>query len=73
MYTMIRYTAPTLLDTLCAANGQQGGTIHQFLANQNWGAMQRAFDDYTKCGITFPSKASLNKLASQYHITINWK
>ena len=63
----------TLLAGLCAANGQQGGTIHQFLGNQDWSDMVKAYRDYRKCGIEFPSKAAFDKLAKQYQLTINWK
>jgi hypothetical protein len=66
----------TLLDALCAANGVQGGTIHQYqppsINHDDWIRMERAFADYRKCGIEFPSKASLNKLARQYRVTIRW-
>lgn len=66
----------TMLEGLCAANGQQGGTIHQFFADANSPevtAMRRAFNEYTSCGLEFPSRASFNKLAKQYHLTIQWR
>ena len=62
----------TLLDALCAANGQQGGTIHQFMGRQDYSDMQRTFDHLHVCGLVCQSKAALNKLAKQYHVTINW-
>ncbi len=63
----------TLCQALCAANNQQGGTIHQFMGNQNWHSMQSAYYDIIKCGMTCDSKSAFDKLARQYHITINWK
>lgn len=63
---------PTLLDALCKVNGQQGGTIHQFFGEQDWMDFLAAFQDFCNIGITFPSRASFNKLAAQYHLTINW-
>jgi len=66
----------TLLDNLCKVNNQQGGTIHQFLANNDWRNMdrfQKSYDEFIELGIKFPSKRSLEKLANQYHITIDWR
>lgn len=64
----------TLLENLCKANGQQGGTIHQFLNTQdvNYQDFVAAYNDYTRIGIEFPSTKSFNKLSKQYHININW-
>jgi hypothetical protein len=66
-------TTGTLLDGLCKVNNQQGGTIHQFFGNQDWSDMQRAYQDYLRCGIEIPSKKSFEKLAGWYHVTINWR
>ena len=67
----------TLLEGLCEVNHQQGGTIHQFLGHNDWKTdvdrFQRAYDDFTKMGIEFPSKKSFEKLANWEHITINWR
>ena len=65
----------TLLGALCYANKQQGGTIHQFFPQGLTGdviAMQKAFLDLRKCGITFNGKAAFDKLAKQYHLVIDW-
>ncbi len=62
----------TLLEALCKVAGRQGGTVHQYFGNQDWWPMYEAYRDLRKCGITFESKASLNKLAKQYHLTIHW-
>lgn len=65
----------TLLENLCKINGQQGGTIHQFLSNNDfhWLEMfENAYKELSKAGITFPSKDSIEKLAKRYYITINW-
>ena len=62
----------TLLDALCKVNGQQGGTIYQFFPAGDWHPMQSAFQDYVKAGIEFPSRASFDKLAKQYGLTISW-
>jgi hypothetical protein len=64
---------PTLLETLCHVNGQSGGTIHAFLGDQDYVAFENAFMDCVKRGITFPGRASVDKLATQYHLTIQWK
>ena len=64
-----------MLELLCKLNGQQGGTIHQFFSNpyaDNVLDMRKAFNDFTRMGIEFPSKASLEKLAKQYQVTILW-
>ena len=66
----------TLLDNLCKVNNQQGGTIHQFLSNNDWrdvDRFQRAYNELTEIGITFPSKRAFEKLADQYHVIINWR
>jgi hypothetical protein len=67
----------TLLENLCSANKQQGGTIHQFLSHNhnfmNVEAFKKAYDEFIGIGITFSSRKSFEKLAEQYHITINWK
>ncbi len=69
----------TLLSNLCEVNGQKGGTIWQFLertkdnTRQDWQYFARAYYDCIACGITFPSRASFNKLAAQNHIMINWE
>jgi hypothetical protein len=63
---------PSLLEALCKANGQQGGTIHQFFGYQDWTDFLDAFEDFRRMGIEFPSKESFNQLAKQYHLTINW-
>lgn len=63
----------TLLDALCAVNNQQGGTIHQFMGRQDWGPMERAFQDYTRMGFYFGGRKSFEKLADMYHLTINWE
>ena len=62
----------TLLEALCRVNGTQGGTIWQYVKGdtRNLPAMQKAFAEYRKCGITFPSKASLAKLARQYQMEL---
>ena len=65
----------TLLEALCNTNGQQGGTIHQFFPHdglKNVLLMERAFADYCKCGLEFPSRASFNKLADQFGLVIEW-
>lgn len=62
----------TLLDGLLKVAGRQGGTIHQYFGSQDWQDMANAYRDYLKCGIEFPSKASFDKLAAQYHVTIDW-
>jgi len=66
-----------LLDNLCKVNKQQGGTIHQFLAHnpsyKDVDDFQKSYDNYIGIGIVFESKASFDKLAKQYHITINWE
>lgn len=63
----------TLLGALCYAAKRQGGTIHQFFPNGGDVAeMRDAFLHLRKCGVTFGSKAALDKLAAQYHLTINW-
>ena len=67
----------TLLKNLCEVNHQQGGgTIHQFLGHNKWqrdvDKFQKAYYEVIDVGITLPSKTSFNKLAKQYHITINW-
>ena len=65
----------TLLGALCYAAHQQGGTIHQFFPagmTDDVRSMQKAFVEYRKCGLTFGSKAALDKLATQYHLTIKW-
>ena len=67
----------TLLENLCSVNKQQGGTIHQFLShNHNFRdveAFKKVYEEFVEIGITFPSRKSFDKLAEQYHITINWK
>lgn len=66
----------TLLEALCTANGQQGGTIHQFFEDANSrevSAMQQSFREYTSCGFEIKSRGALNKLAAMYHVTINWR
>lgn len=64
----------TLLAALCYAAKRQGGTIHQFFPNGgDVAAMRDAFLHLRKCGITFGSKAALDKLAAQYRLTINWE
>lgn len=65
---------PTLLEDLCKAARQSGGTIHQFvdMSDRNIDDMRKAHSDYIRMGIKFQSKASLDKLASQYHVTIHW-
>ena len=64
----------TLLENLCKANGQTGGTIHQFVnvGDPNYRDMERAHSDFVRMGIEFSSRASLNKLAAQYHMKIIW-
>lgn len=62
----------TLLSGLCRANGQQGGTIHQFFGRQDWTAMQKAYRDYRGCGLEFNSRQAFDKLASQYGLKITW-
>lgn len=63
----------TLLTDLCKANGQQGGTIHQFMGRQDFADFEDAWADYRKCGIEFPTRKAFDKLARRYHITINWR
>ena len=65
----------TLLGALCYNARRQGGTIHQFFPQgmtDDVARMRDAFAHLRECGITFPSKAALNKLAAQYHLTIKW-
>lgn len=64
----------TMLENLCEVSGRQGGTIHQYLdiTDPAYEPFKKAFYEYQKCGITFESKESLNKLANQYNIEINW-
>ena len=64
----------TLLDNLCKVNKQQGGILHQFLntLDRNFPDMVNAYHDYQRLGIEFPSKKSLEKLARQYHLMIDW-
>jgi uncharacterized protein YaaR (DUF327 family) len=67
----------TLLENLCSVNNQQGGTIHQFLSHNNnirdVEAFKKAYKEFVEIGITFSSRKSFEKLAEQYHITINWE
>jgi hypothetical protein len=65
----------TLLEALCQANGQQGGTIHHFFPDdgvKNVLLMERSYAAYVKCGLEFPSRASFDKLAHDHGLTINW-
>lgn len=68
----------TLLENLIRVNGQQGGTIHQFIGNNifpnwsKWEAFEKAYYDLRKCNIEFPSKASFDKLAKEYKVKIQW-
>ena len=63
----------TLLQGLCHANGTQGGTIHQYMHGQDFAAMQTAYAEYISCGFTFPQPEAFDKLANEYHITIDWR
>lgn len=65
----------TLLGVLCYAAKRQGGTIHQYFPQGLTGdvvSMQDAFLHLRTCGIRCHTKAALDKLASQYHLTIKW-
>jgi hypothetical protein len=65
----------TLLQGLCEAAGRQGGTLHQYFpkgVTESVLMMDRAYRDYIRCGITFPSPAAFDKLAALYHLTIRW-
>lgn len=62
----------TLVAGLCKAAGRQGGTIHQYMGRQDWGDMSRAYLDFRRMGIEFPTRAAFAKLARQYHLIINW-
>lgn len=69
----------TLLEALCRVNGQQGGTIHQFLpihpagnTLRNIMAMEQAFHALTRLSIVFRNRRAFDKLAQQYHVTIQW-
>ena len=66
----------TLLGSLCYHAKRQGGTIHQFFpqgVTSDVAAMRDAFVELRRCGITFNSRAALDKLAAQYHLAINWQ
>lgn len=65
----------TLLEGLCEANGQQGGTIHQFLPNPTVGSLRMMENEYRELqsvSIEFTGRKAFDKLARNYGETINW-
>ena len=71
----IEREAETMLEALCRVNGQQGGTIHQFVAGSHWQdvqAMRDAYKDFVRLGLQFNSREAFDKLAKPYHIRMVW-
>jgi hypothetical protein len=65
----------TLLENMCEAYGQRGGTIHQFVNTNDplFNRFERVYYDYVKSGITFTTKNSFKKLADYCHIELRDK
>ena len=61
--------------TLCEANGQQRGTIHQFFPGNGLRGVLKMGTSYyywRSQGYVFPTRESLDKLAALNGLTITW-
>lgn len=70
-------TMETLLEGFCRVNGQQGGTLWQFLPPDkntyaNIADMQHRFMTDQEIGLGYESKQSFEKLATLYAVTVVW-